>query len=274
MTYNEPQNFTFKNNQVDLEGAIAMLWQNDGSVTDVSVRAGRAESLEFPADVLTQIDASWTNLEQRAAAYLQQHENGPDRFYSGPVLRFGGFDVSAREVTVHEDIDYRTVTGIRSNVDLYQTVEAAGQLCTAYVVKSILITRDNKLVLGQRNFFGDWPWHRYECPGGFLTPSALERNSIVGSAIDKVTGDYQDTHTVTATPFMLYSFPRILETIMLCIARIDADAAELQSSFYSDLLVIDNTPDGLAGLLAQPLDQFHPPSRVAIELYARHIAAL
>lgn len=271
MQYSEPENFSFTDDQVDIEKTIRLLWQNDSSVTDWQIAYEPSEPSPLPTELDTQLTDSWQNLETRAAAYLSAHADGPDAFYSDKVLRF--MRLEPGKIIVSDNLDYRTVTGIRSNAALYTMTEAAGLRENAYVTKSIFITADNKLVLGKRNFFGDWPWFRYECPGGFLGRKDLALTYTSSCAIKRIQDDYIGSGQVTVLPFMLYDFDRILETIMLCLATTNTHSDELQSDFYSELLFTDNTPAGVAELLSRSPSEFHPPSRIALELYHTHFEA-
>jgi hypothetical protein len=127
--------------------------------------------------------------------------------------------------------------------------------------------------MGKRKFYGDWPFGTYECPGAFLHDEDLEVNSIIKSAKKKIIDDYQiSDFKIKTIPFAIYYLPRILEVVLVCISKISLPAKELRSVFYEDILSVKNNQEGLDKLMHMPLDIFHPPSRVIIQLYCDNTA--
>lgn len=269
MTYLPLENFAFTDNEVDLGAHVQLQWVNDGSVDDVGIQSTERDTQVIPTQLQERIDSSWHNLEQRAAHKLET-VSGVNHFFSDELLAFGSYDLAENVVSVSTGVDYKTVTATRSGAKLYADMLAAGQLASAYVVKSILVTVDNQIVLGRRTFFGDWPSDCYECPGGFLGQSDIVRNSIGASAVAKITDDYTNAVIASVRPIALYHFDRILETIMLCVARTETHSHDLQSDFYEELLFVENSKAGVEELLGMDHSMFHPPSRLAVKVYQQH----
>lgn len=251
---------------IDLKQLSKDLWINDGSISDLKMNLVDS-SLQFQTtEFLTKLEDSWSYLEKRAQDFSLKK---PYYFENINALNWEGVSSNINQdhtVNVSTGIDYKMITAIRSNHKFYDELSEESRPC-AFVVVSIVITRDNKLVFGKRKYYGDWPNNTFESSGAFLKEADLDKRSLIVSAQDTIREDFKVSGSIKTVPFMIYHLPRILETILLCTSVISISSNEITSDFYDELVTVDNTLEGLKTLLIIPLEQFHPPSRIVIQKY-------
>ncbi len=266
MNNSELTNFSL-HEPIELLKLATTLWINGHAIPDLKMNLVKSSLAEFAPDFVKEINESWKKLEARAKDNFPK--NSPFVFYNSKVLNFEGLSenfVNEALINVSQGISYQTISATRSNQDLFNKVPRTNAPC-AFVVVSILVTGDNKLVFGKRKYYGDWPYHTYETAGAFLKEEDLEKESLIKNAADKIREDFNNVREIKTIPFIIYHLPRILETILLCISKIPQKSSELTSDFYSDLLIVDNSVLGIEKILTMPLKEFHPPSRIVMQTY-------
>lgn len=244
---------------VDTKELIRILWVNDGTVNDLNFEETQGKSLKLRVDLQEKMNDSWNNLVQRAKGQGFNLTNDP-------ALQLEKVDVGSQKLIVSKTTDYRTIVSVRSQKKIYEGFDGEPRP-NALVIVSILISSDNKLILGQRNFYGDWEVQTYESPGAFLSYKDLENKSAIKAAGSKIINDFEAEGRIQVSPFAIYSFPRILETVIICIAKIDKKANSLSALKYKNIITCENSKEGLKKIIEMPLNQFHPPSRTALQYY-------
>ncbi len=259
-------NLEHKGSRVDVSNLINILWENDGQTEDFFLQEIDGRPIQIQKRILGQMDEAWHFLKHRADGYSFNLTNNP-------ALQTEVFNSESNIIQVSKNVDYRTIVSIRSQEAIYKQIDTNPRP-NALVIVSMLISSDNKLVLGQRVFYGDWPVPTYESPGAFLTYQDLAEGSIVKAATQKVRGDFEENIPLKATPLVIYHFPRIFETVIVCIARIDKPASKLRAKKYLNIMAVDNTKEELTRVIGMPLNLFHPPSRTALQYYFDNFAHL
>ncbi len=261
-------NISYKNNDIRLPEIIDVIWINDGTIKDFNLSLVPGQKISCGMECESKMQSNWMYLQSRANS-CGKH------LFNGKSLQIEHIDINKKTISVSKNIDYKTVVSIRSNNQLFLEHNCR-PIPNAFVTVNIFISRDNKLVLGKRTFFGDWPNNTYELPGGFSDYDDLKRISLIKIAQKNITQDYDINNCYFETiPFGMYHFPRILETIFLFITRINKDSYELRSKKYSDILFVDNDEEGIKKLITRPISEFHPPSRAALQfLYENYSQAV
>lgn len=257
----ELTNFQFKSSNINLSEIIKPYWINDKeTIKDFSFNHVESTFLGFSDNFNEKVEDQWKKLQIRA-------KNG---LVNKPAVRWEGFDKEdpkSFKINLSQGINYKSIVGVRSNEDIYSDLDQE-RSPKAFVLASVLITKDNKLVMGKRKFYGDWPPNTYECPGAFIHEEDLKIDSVIKIAKSKIEDDYQVSgFEIQAVPFAVYYLPRLLEVVTVCISKISLKADELKSDLYNDILSVDNTSEGLEKLVNMPLDLFHSPSRTIIQFY-------
>jgi len=272
MSKNTLKNFSLKKS-FELEDVSKVIWINDGSKHDLEMKLVETSLVDFDKTFLDKMEKSWDSLKERAQENFPK--DGPFVFYNSKVLNWEGLSHDFYEnntVDVSTEITYKTIASIRSDQDLYNDLDKKNKPC-AFVIVSIFVTSDNKLVFGKRMYYGDWPYSTYETTGGFLKQQDFTKESLIKIAADKIREDFENTGDIKTIPFIIYHLPRILETILLCVSKTSASSKELSSDFYNDVLILDNNLVELKKVIDMPLDLFHPPSRIVIQTYYENFDA-
>ena len=217
----------------------------------------------YDENISEYIDASWNHLKDRAKSNFPP--NTPFVFYNSNTLSWRGLSEN-NKVLVSKGITYKDIASIRSNSILFKKLKNKTKP-NAFVVVSLLITSDNKIVLGRRKYYGDWLYNTFETAGAFLKIEDLADKSLVNNAKNKVCEDFNNISELKTIPFIIYHLPRILETVLVCISKTNQQALSLTSDLYSEILIRENSKKGLEYLIKIPLNEFHPPSRVVIQAY-------
>jgi len=243
-------------------------WLNDGSVPDIQMTLSDKVFPGYENSLQEQIATVWENLKNRSRTELS--EGSVFTFYNSEILKWEGIEKDENGglvASVSKGLFYRDVAAVRSHQELFDAIE---EKPSAFVLINILITADNKIVLGRRDYYGDWPNGTYECPGSFLKEKNIAAGSLVEIAKQKVRDDYVDGGEISSIPFIIFDLPRVMETMLLCVSKTSLTAAQMKSDFYTDILIIDNSLVGKTQLQKMSLDLFHPPSRVALQVYFEH----
>jgi hypothetical protein len=258
-------NFKIINPAFALTDVADIKWINDGTATDLRMDLLAATFSGYETAVQEQMDTAWENLRYRSQENLT--EGSAFRFYNSEILKYESLQTTSVTdgiVSVSGGLFYRDITAVRSNQLLFDSVKNKP---SAFVLMTILVTADNKIVLGRRSYYGDWPNDTYECPGSFLKEKAVAAQSLTEIVKEKVCDDYNDGGDIVSVPLLICDMPRVMETMLLCVSKTSLTAVELQSDFYTDTLVLDNSQVGRDQLQAMDLDLFHPPSRVSLQAY-------
>ena len=241
-----------------------IIWKNDDAHADLIVAFSETTFSGHHKLIQPALDDSWQTLAGRAAASLPPGDTF--RFYNSEILKWSAFDSDSHTITVEKGMFYKDITAVRSQQSVYDQIPAA-ERPSAFVLMNILVTADNKIILGRRPYFGDWPHDRFECPGSFLKEKHVVHSSLTEVARGRVYDDYLHTPDLVLTPLLICDLPRVMETLLLYVSKVAEPAANLVSDCYTDFLTLDNSPAGLKELQSSPLELFHPPSRVALQLY-------
>lgn len=265
----ELTNFKFRDSKIDLDKIIEKYWINNQKIIrDFGLNEVKSTFEGFDFEYDKKIEESREKLQSRAKKYFPVDD--VFLLYDQKDIRWEGFKDNNSElpqINISKGINYKTITSIRSNEELFNQLDQE-KTPKAFVLANVLITSDNKLVMGKRKFYWDRPFDTYECPGAFLHEEDLEINSIIKSAKNKIIDDYQIADfEIKTIPFVIYYLSRILEVVCVCISKISLSSKELKSDFYEEILSIDNTEAGLEKLTKMPLDLFHTPSRTIIQFY-------
>ena len=261
-------NYTIQKTDFKFADVGTILWQNTESSSALQVKISDAI---FPGHDNTHKEAleeSWRILAARAESNLPSGDTF--KFYNSEILKWQRFDLNTNTIFVEKSMYYKDITAVRSQQAVYDQIPTA-ERPSAFVLMNILITADNKIVLGRRPYFGDWPHDRYECPGSFLKEKHVTKSSLEDVAKSRVWDDYQNQPPLETKPLLICDLPRVMETMLLYETHTTCTAQELQSDFYTNLLTVENSPAGFEHLQALPLDQFHPPSRVMLQAYFESI---
>lgn len=257
-------NFAIPDTPFSLSDVAKILWLNDGTVEHVQMTLSSSAFTGYAAELQEQIEQSWLRLQSRAQADIAA--GSAFRFYTSEILLWEDMQVSDGfcQVSVAPGLSYKDITAVRSDQAVY---DACAQRPSAFVLMNILLTADNKIVLGRRPYYGDWPNNTYECPGSFLKPRDIAVGNLGEVAQQKVRDDYIDAGAMTAVPSMICAMPRVMETLLLYVTTTSLVASELQSDFYTNTQTLENNSEGKQQLAAMDIDLFHPPSRVALQAY-------
>src|SRR3989344_6279921 len=142
---------------LDLKQIATTLWINNEATKDLKMNLIKSTLSDFNPEFSQKIENSWNRLETRAKNNFPK--NSPFVFYNAKVLNFEGISNNFHKdglVNVSKGITYKTIASIRSNQDLYYKIDIKNKPC-AFVIVSMLVTSDNKLVFGKRKYYGDWP---------------------------------------------------------------------------------------------------------------------
>lgn len=177
-------NFQFKDSKVDLSKIIKLYWINNKKIIkDFKLNETKSTPLDFECDYKEKIKKQWKKLQLRAKDFFPK--DSVFALYNQKNIRWEGFesdDSSLGKINISKRIDYKTVVSIRSSEDIYSQLNKE-KSPKAFVLANILITNDNKLVMGKRKFYGDWEFDTYECPGAFFNEKDVKINSITVKAI-------------------------------------------------------------------------------------------
>lgn len=269
MKIKKTNNFRFKSNKIKLSSIIELKWINNKKIVrDFKLNLIKSSFSGFNKNERELIQNSWEYLKNRAENFLSPKEHA--WFTNKKDIRWEGFkknNSGLKIINISKGIDYKSTVSIRSNERIYNIL-GKSKSPKAFVVVSILITKDNKIVLGKRKFYGDWPIETYELPGAFLHENDINLNSLIKSAIKKVSEDYKiSKKEIKSIPLGIYYLPRILEVVLVCVSKTEVPSNNLKSDFYKNILVVDNTIKGVNEIKRKSLNSFHPPSRVALEFY-------
>jgi len=261
MNYNL-SNLSYIDNNFDLDALINTIRVNDWDLTDLTLEVVSWEKITCSKNFDMKIEHQRDLLKKRA------NNNGKE-LYNSWSFQIENIDINKQCIFVSKNIDYKTIISTRSNEDVYNNNDWK-PTPNAFVVVNLLITQDEKIVLGKRDFYGDWTNNTYEIPGAFSNYNDIALGSLAKITQWKIYEDYDldDKNTFIKTiPFWIYHFPRILETIFFSISKINVDAKNLQAKKYSDVLIIDNTYKWLEKIISMPVKLFHPPSRTVLQFF-------
>ncbi len=260
--------------EVDPKKFMDVRWFNDGKTKDISISETTSTYTEGE-HYIQYISEAWGRLKDRALA-----EGHPNLLYDSTVLRTEqGLNQESNpderglvSIKVSPSAGYKQIVTLRQNQELLALLTEK-QNPLAYAVLSILISADNKIVVGRRKFFGDWPSGKFELPGAFArlvkTGEALSNNVAIQALVD----DYSISKADVAStiPAVYYYFPTICETQTLNITRTKLSASEIistNSAIQLEKRSYDNSPTGLTSMLQElPSEEWHPPSFVTCLFY-------
>jgi hypothetical protein len=211
-----------------------------------------------------QVASAWNSLQIRSEESLSY--DSVFTFYNSEILKWEGLKDDG-VVSVANGLFYRDITAVRSDQSLFDHIQKKP---SAFVLMNILVTADNKIILGRRTYYGDWPNDTFECPGSFLKEKNVAAQSLVQVAKEKVQDDYLNMKDIASIPFMICNLPRVMETMLLCVSKTSLISEQIQSDFYTEKLVFDNSQVGYGHLQSMDTTEFHPPSRVALQAYFDH----
>gem|GEM_PF-5192470 len=92
-----------------------------------------------------QIKKQWEFLKDRATYYGK-------KLYNSNSFQIEDIDIKRKLITLSKNVDYKTIISTRSNEKNYNYSDWT-PAPNAFVVVNILITKDNKIVLGKRDFY-------------------------------------------------------------------------------------------------------------------------
>ncbi len=264
MTPPDLSNFSITDPHFALADAGEVLWRNTSQELELAVKFTDTTFAGYDKSHREALDKSWGALAARAESSLPPGDKF--KFYNSEILKWADFDPATNTVSVERGMFYKDITAVRSKQEVYDSIPAADRP-RAFVLMNILITADNKIVLGRRPYFGDWPHDRFECPGSFLKEKHVVESSLAEVAKSRVYDDYKNHPPLQTTPLLICDLPRVMETFALYVTHTSIIADQLESDCYTDILTIENSPAGFEQLKSLPIDQFHPPSRTMLQAY-------
>lgn len=194
-------------------------------------------------------------------------------FYNGPMTRYEGFEATGDGLVflASHSIGYKDVIGLRAHPYSAFRDFSYEFLPRAFTVMNVLITSDNKIVLGYRRT-GDWD-ESYELSGGFVKPESM--SSALDGILYWLRRDFLITKEEVAgsrlVAFVYY--PPILEFMMVFVTQLFVSSSEIllrkgKGEFHSDILCFEDSLEEWVRLKGSGVS-FHPPSAANLELYMK-----
>ena len=150
----ELTNFKFRDSKIDLDKIIEKYWINNQKIIrDFGLNEVKSTFEGFDFEYDKKIEESREKLQNRAKKYFPVDD--VFLLYDQKDIRWEGFKDNNSElsqINISKGINYKTITSIRSNEELFNQLDQE-KSPKAFVLANVLITSDNKLVMGKRKFY-------------------------------------------------------------------------------------------------------------------------
>ncbi|MFH0874925.1 MAG: hypothetical protein V1859_03245 [archaeon] len=262
----EQEGIPLQINRPTISDPIQDVWVNNGEFDDL--RYSPCDSGYIPPiQYVREIDLHWKKIGDWLKGFLRSKDVP---IYNGQLLRFEGVRQGTEpSVLLSCGVDYKTVTGLRA---ICPKEIASENNPYVFGVMTLLITSDDKFVVGCRNYYGDWCPQTFEMTGGFVRQHEIE-GSVAVSARIKVKEDFKiEDNEYSLRVASVYNFHSIMEAHALCIARTcltEEEIMQRNNPAYSNLAFYQMSSVGIDHFIRDSNEKIvahYPTRRVIIYL--------
>lgn len=210
------------------------------------------------------IDRNWQRL-------LENSRSKNLELFNGKLLGLSGFTQS-KEV-LHLDFhktDFKTFAYTNSPGTKRTKVQRADALGNSVV----LVTSDNRLVLGLRSGKVFRDKGKYHCVGGHLELSSIDEagyvdtfQSISDEILEELVIDSEQIAELTCLGFLRDVSTRQPEQIFSCKIAVDSGSLKLKGEEHHSLATIENSQESIADFLAVNKEKIVPVAIGALKLH-------